>query len=47
MALKTLDDSLLEGRLPPALFYNLLISARAPAAAPSRAARRAPVAVAP
>ncbi|MEA2405357.1 MAG: hypothetical protein QOE08_2004, partial [Thermoleophilaceae bacterium] len=28
-ALKTLDDRLLERRLPPAIFYNLLISAEA------------------
>src|SRR5262245_41726163 len=31
LLLQTLDRSLLEPRLPPALFYNLLISARAPA----------------
>jgi ubiquinone/menaquinone biosynthesis C-methylase UbiE len=30
MALKALDDSLLERALPPAIFYNLLVSARAP-----------------
>ena len=30
LLLQTLDRSLLEPRLPPALFYNLLISARAP-----------------
>ena len=35
LLLQALDRSLLEPRLPPALFYNLLISARAPA---SRAA---------
>jgi hypothetical protein len=37
LALKTLDTRVLEGRLPPAIFYNLLVSARAPAAAPYRA----------
>jgi ubiquinone/menaquinone biosynthesis C-methylase UbiE len=31
MALKALDDGLLEPRLPPAIFYNLLVSAQAPA----------------
>ena len=31
LLLQTLDRSLLEPRLPPAIFYNLLISARAPA----------------
>ena len=30
LLLQTLDSSLLEPRLPPALFYNLLISARSP-----------------
>ncbi|MEA2480128.1 MAG: hypothetical protein QOJ07_2050 [Thermoleophilaceae bacterium] len=30
MALKSLDERVLEPRLPPALFYNLLVSARAP-----------------
>jgi ubiquinone/menaquinone biosynthesis C-methylase UbiE len=30
LALQALDRSLLEPRLPPALFYNLLVSARAP-----------------
>lgn len=30
LAFQALDRALLEGRLPPALFYNLLISARAP-----------------
>lgn len=34
VALQALDRALLEPRLPPALFYNLLVSARAPAAAP-------------
>jgi ubiquinone/menaquinone biosynthesis C-methylase UbiE len=33
MLLKALDDSLLERALPPAIFYNLLMSARAPVAA--------------
>ncbi|MFL5781473.1 MAG: methyltransferase domain-containing protein [Thermoleophilaceae bacterium] len=37
LALKTLDSRVLEGRLPPAIFYNLLVSARAPAAARYRA----------
>jgi ubiquinone/menaquinone biosynthesis C-methylase UbiE len=32
LALKTLDTRVLERRLPPAIFYNLLLSARAPAA---------------
>jgi len=31
LAFQALDRALLEGRLPPALFYNLLISGRAPA----------------
>jgi SAM-dependent methyltransferase len=31
LLLQTLDRSVLEPRLPPALFYNLLLSARAPA----------------
>ena len=31
LALKTLDTRVLENRLPPAIFYNLLMSARAPA----------------
>ena len=34
LALRALDRALLEPRLPPAIFYNLLMSARAPAAAP-------------
>ncbi len=29
LALKALDTRVLEGRLPPAIFYNLLVSARA------------------
>ena len=32
LLLQTLDRSLLEPRLPAALFYNLLLSARAPSA---------------
>jgi hypothetical protein len=28
LALQRLDERLLEGRLPPAMFYNLLLSAR-------------------
>jgi ubiquinone/menaquinone biosynthesis C-methylase UbiE len=39
-ALKALDDALLERRLPPAIFYNLLISAEA-TAQPAGAARPA------
>ena len=31
LALKAVDERVLEGRLPPAIFYNLLMSARAPA----------------
>jgi len=31
LALKELDTRVLEGRLPPAIFYNLLVSARTPA----------------
>jgi len=31
LALQGVDRALLEPRLPPALFYNLLLSARAPA----------------
>ena len=31
LGLKQLDSRVLEGRLPPAIFYNLLVSARAPA----------------
>jgi hypothetical protein len=30
MALKALDDHLLEPALPPAIFYNLLVSAEVP-----------------
>ena len=32
LALKALDERVLERRLPPAIFYNLLVSGRAPAA---------------
>jgi hypothetical protein len=39
--LKALDDRLLERALPPAIFYNLLVSARVPAGAGSPAARAA------
>jgi ubiquinone/menaquinone biosynthesis C-methylase UbiE len=38
--LKVIDDRFLESRLPPAIFYNLLISARAPASG-GRSATRA------
>jgi hypothetical protein len=31
LALKAVDERMLEPRLPPAIFYNLLVSARAPA----------------
>ena len=31
LALQRLDSALLEPRLPPRLFYNLLLSGRAPA----------------
>ncbi len=30
LALQALDEALLEPRLPPALFYNLLLSAKRP-----------------
>jgi ubiquinone/menaquinone biosynthesis C-methylase UbiE len=40
MLLKTLDDLVLERALPPAIFYNLLLSARVPVAAGSSAQRR-------
>ncbi|MEA2430772.1 MAG: hypothetical protein QOI19_1245 [Thermoleophilaceae bacterium] len=39
MLLKTLDDRLLERALPPAIFYNLLVSARVPRAALPAATR--------
>jgi hypothetical protein len=32
LALQRVDDQVLEPRLPPQLFYNLLVSARRPAA---------------
>jgi ubiquinone/menaquinone biosynthesis C-methylase UbiE len=35
MVLKALDDALLERALPPAIFYNLLVSAESPAASGS------------
>ena len=35
LTLKELDTALLEPRLPPAIFYNLLVSARSPATARS------------
>ena len=38
LGLKQVDTRLLEGRLPPAIFYNLLVSATAPGAAPSAGA---------
>jgi ubiquinone/menaquinone biosynthesis C-methylase UbiE len=38
LALKEVDERLLEPRLPPALFYNLLVSARAPRSGGDRAA---------
>jgi ubiquinone/menaquinone biosynthesis C-methylase UbiE len=43
LALKAVDRTLLQERLPAALFYNLLVSARAPAvaSAPSQAGRAA------
>ncbi len=31
IALQNVDRALLEARLPPAIFYNLIISARKPA----------------
>ena len=40
-ALKTVDERVLEPRLPPAIFYNLLVSARAPVS--SRRSAAAPV----
>jgi SAM-dependent methyltransferase len=36
LALQKLDERLLEGRLPAAIFYNLLLSARKPAIEPGR-----------
>ena len=40
LLLQRLDRSLLEGRLPPALFYNLMISARKPESRPAAGAPR-------
>jgi hypothetical protein len=40
MLLKTLDDRLLERALPPAIFYNLLVSARVPVSAGAAGSRR-------
>ena len=48
MVLKALDDALLERALPPAIFYNLLVSAAAPAtngAAPRQLTSRTPTAL--
>jgi hypothetical protein len=43
LGLKQIDARVLEGRLPPAIFYNLLVSARAPGEPePAPAARRRP-----
>jgi protein-L-isoaspartate O-methyltransferase len=39
LALKSVDERLLEPRLPPALFYNLLVSARVPGEASASAGR--------
>jgi ubiquinone/menaquinone biosynthesis C-methylase UbiE len=41
MLLKALDDRLLERALPPAIFYNLLMSARAPAGSAASAPKAA------
>ena len=40
LALKAVDERVLESRLPPAIFYNLLISARAPASGGRSTTRR-------
>jgi SAM-dependent methyltransferase len=40
LALKVVDERVLESRLPPAIFYNLLISARAPASSGRSTTRR-------
>jgi ubiquinone/menaquinone biosynthesis C-methylase UbiE len=45
MVLKALDDKLLERALPPAIFYNLLVSARAPVAAAGARSNRAQAAL--
>jgi hypothetical protein len=41
MLLKALDDRLLEPALPPAIFYNLLISAQVPMSSPAAGPRAA------
>jgi ubiquinone/menaquinone biosynthesis C-methylase UbiE len=41
MLLKALDDRLLEPALPPAIFYNLLMSAQVPASSPAAGPRAA------
>ena len=41
LALKTVDERVLESRLPPAIFYNLLMSARTPAGGGQTATRPA------
>ena len=46
LALKALDDHLLEPRLPPAIFYNLLLSARNPEEAAAAASANGRVAAA-
>ena len=50
MALQALDTQVLEGRLPAAIFYNLLMSARLPdeaaRASSDRAVRSQPLAAA-
>ena len=46
IALKALDDRLFERALPPTIFYNLLVSAQAPAEAAARAPEAALPAVA-
>jgi ubiquinone/menaquinone biosynthesis C-methylase UbiE len=40
LALKAVDEHVLEPRLPPAIFYNLLVSARAPASGGHSRTRR-------
>jgi hypothetical protein len=40
MVLKALDDAVFEPRLPPAIFYNLLVSARVPAVKVGKVASR-------
>jgi SAM-dependent methyltransferase len=46
LGLKQLDARVLEGRLPPAIFYNLLVSATVPADEPAAAERPAHAAAA-